>query len=722
MRLAHGTRILIILFAVVVTGLTPLNGHAAPSNDNFYDATAVAGIPFEDDIAVDGATLELFEPQPSCHLSGALGPADAASIWYRYEPSEIGLVRADTIESEPYTILAAYKGNALSDLEEIGCNDGDDLANRHLDLALTVGNTYFFRVSVYSPTATGNIHFSLETAARHVHSIADIRPFSATAEDGVVLRGHVYLPDGEAPFATVLEYSPYWNTQSGQSEGQIVTRPDGSRTMPADQDSLHKYFLEAGFAVALVNVRGTGESGGCVHWGDTVDQADAALVVETLAKQPWSNDNVGMIGISASAWTQYWALAAAPPSLKAVMPASGIIDPWSYITRQGAPLSNAASFIPGRTAQLAVGGSTTTVPDTNAHHICPALADDAGAGINLARSGDRTRWFEARDLRPKVTASDVPTFISHGLIHFSGVIRRTFGGQTAEVSDGGHITQMDDLWDFLKGDKRMIIGQWGHRYPPRADFPAMAVGWFDHYLRGGPQTVVPAVVEYEDDGGSWRTAGRWPPPAEETSLVLSGSSLQTAAAVASHQTFQGLGTPCVGLCPASDVAFDSIGVVLAFTGPRIEACAGDQAIYVSPPLTHDVVLAGNFTVDLTVTSSRADGNLSAYLWHTPGDGRCPDAGVSEIRRAVVSLRHWDDEGGRDFPVGVPTPVTLRSWAFANVVPAGHRLVLSIGADSWGLLPKVRPALTITTGPGAAGILRLPVVGGSLRLAGGASEG
>jgi predicted acyl esterase len=147
----------------------------------------------------------------------------------------------------------------------------------------------------------------------------------------------------------------------------------------------------------------------------------------------------------------------------------------------------------------------------------------------------------------------------------------------------------------------------------------------------------------------------------------------------------------------------------------LEACVGDQAIYTSPPLSSNVLLAGNFTVDLTVTSSLPDGNLAAYLWHTSGQGTCPDPEVKEVRRAVASLRHWQDERGRDFPLDVPTAVTLKSLPFASVIPAGDRLVLAIGGDSWGLFPKVKPRLAITTGPQVIGSVTLPVVDGSLEL-------
>jgi predicted acyl esterase len=64
------------------------------------------------------------------------------------------------------------------------------------------------------------------------------------------LRGDVYLPEAGGPVGTVLQLSPYWNTVKGPGEGQAAS--DAVRP-----------FVDAGFAVALVNLRGTGESDGC---------------------------------------------------------------------------------------------------------------------------------------------------------------------------------------------------------------------------------------------------------------------------------------------------------------------------------------------------------------------------------------------------------------------------------------------------------------------------
>jgi hypothetical protein len=55
----------------------------------------------------------------------------------------------------------------------------------------------------------------------------------------------------------VLDFSPYWNGPAYGAPGQ----PDSPDTVGM------RFLLDAGFAVALVNMRGTGLSQGCTSFG-----------------------------------------------------------------------------------------------------------------------------------------------------------------------------------------------------------------------------------------------------------------------------------------------------------------------------------------------------------------------------------------------------------------------------------------------------------------------
>ncbi len=519
--------------------------------------------------------------------------------------------------------------------------------------------------------------------------LAEIRPFEATSADGTALRGHVYMPEGPGPFATVLELSPYWNTASpyGPSEDNEQT-VGGRRTMGL----WHAPLMDAGFAVALVNMRGTGESEGCFQFGASIEADDAYAVIEGLAAEPWSNGRVGMVGLSYPGWSQYLALQAAPPSLKAVVPSSGVIDVHSLVTRNGASLSIGPAVSPLWTAGTALGvyaiartsgvNEEPFVPDTDASHAtCPRYGPDFYENGALVWNGDRTRYWKDRDYRPALAESDVPIFVTNGM-----------------TTGEGHILQFEGLWDLLPTEnKRFMLGQHGHAYPTgvRPDFPAMQLAWLDHWLRDGPELVPDGVVEYQDDTGTWHNATQWPPAATYVTLYLSDDRL-----VPDPQDARG------------QRAFQS-----THEGPRLGDCHDGQVVYVSEPMAEDTLLAGNFYVNVTVTSTLPDGNLAAYLFHTPGAGRCGDPEADEVRRALTDLRHrTPGYEGEDFPIGTPTPVSIRSHPFASLVPAGDRLVLVVAGESSELTPELRkPELTISSGADDPAHVTLPVLVGAATL-------
>ncbi|MGH9337459.1 MAG: CocE/NonD family hydrolase, partial [Vicinamibacteria bacterium] len=104
--------------------------------------------------------------------------------------------------------------------------------------------------------------------------------------DGVRLAADLYLPSGGGPeerFPVLLEYLPYRKTE-GRGRNY----------------RLYSYFVERGYAVARVDIRGTGGSEGRLIAYEYTDQEqeDGESVIDWLSKQSWSNGNVGMFGIS----------------------------------------------------------------------------------------------------------------------------------------------------------------------------------------------------------------------------------------------------------------------------------------------------------------------------------------------------------------------------------------------------------------------------------------
>ena len=126
-------------------------------------------------------------------------------------------------------------------------------------------------------------------------------------EDGVRLAASLYLPEavegGEAA-PVVLEALPYRKDDATASH-----RPEYERLCG-----------EYGYAVARVDLRGTGSSEGvATDEYPASEQDDLCQVIGWLAGQPWSTGAVGMYGTSYSGFNSLRVAASRPPALKAVV-------------------------------------------------------------------------------------------------------------------------------------------------------------------------------------------------------------------------------------------------------------------------------------------------------------------------------------------------------------------------------------------------------------------
>ena len=120
--------------------------------------------------------------------------------------------------------------------------------------------------------------------------------------DGVRLAARLWLPDVR-PAAIVLEALPY-------------RMDDLTSSYAGEYERLCK---EGSLAVARVDLRGTGSSGGlATDEYPPQEQADLVDVIAWLAAQEWSNGRVGMYGTSYSGFNSIQLAMERPPALGAI--------------------------------------------------------------------------------------------------------------------------------------------------------------------------------------------------------------------------------------------------------------------------------------------------------------------------------------------------------------------------------------------------------------------
>jgi putative CocE/NonD family hydrolase len=118
--------------------------------------------------------------------------------------------------------------------------------------------------------------------------------------DGIRLNATVYKPKKTDPTPVILTLTPY------------IGDTYHSRAL---------FFAQNGYAFALVDCRGRGNSEGEFE-PDVNEERDGHDLVEWLATQPWCNGSVAMWGGSYAGFNQWMTLKAFPSHLKTIVPAA----------------------------------------------------------------------------------------------------------------------------------------------------------------------------------------------------------------------------------------------------------------------------------------------------------------------------------------------------------------------------------------------------------------
>lgn len=496
----------------------------------------------------------------------------------------------------------------------------------------------------------------------------------------------IIRPDVDEPVPVVLEVTPYYT--GGQ---------------PAALGRVAEELIPRGYAVGVSSVRGTGNSGGCFTQAGPEEAKDTAAVIEHIAGQDWANGNVGLIGVSYPGTTPQDVWVEAPPSLKTIVPISGISDMYRYnfvngvhISPQGAAFNTYYWVLVG-----AVPPSTDdipTVPGAIAGELCPDQVEVQEGGASSGVDSNKDAYWQVRDFGAEYRADDrdverASVWYIHGL-------------QDWNVKPHNMEGWLDTLW--ASGvPMKVWLGQWAHAWPAstnpdnpceydvdadegaacRADWwNQTLVAWFDRFLKGKDTGILDApAVQVQDDDGVWRHEERWPPQDMET-LTFHLTSDQALAGDADSGT-------------------------LSYTvGPLQDLPVGTSRLtFVSAPLEEDLHVSGLPVFEGTVTAAGNRANLILSLGQQTESGA-----VSYVNFAAQSLNHVEDEASGAMSVaGTPLEVNLPFFPQDDVLHAGNRVVLTFASNTVG---APGPALDPVQDPGtisldlATATLTLPIDG------------
>jgi X-Pro dipeptidyl-peptidase len=461
--------------------------------------------------------------------------------------------------------------------------------------------------------------------------------------DGVRLDTWIVRPETDEQVPVVIEVTPYYS-------GGSPINDDGTHRLGRVGNEL----IPRGYAYGVVSVRGTGNSEGCFTQGGPTEARDTAAVIEHLAALPWSNGNVGLIGVSYPGTTPQDVWVEAPPSLKTIVPISGISDMYKYNFVNGVPINvqgfgfNAYYWAlvgapPGGYTGTGFLDDPLAVPMGTAGEACTDQVFVQEGGASSTLDGNKDAYWMVRDFHAELLQSwdkeRASVFYIHGL-------------QDWNVKP--HM--MEDWLPAVQATGvpyKVWIGQWAHNWPQRDDwFNSTMIAWFDEFLKEVDTGVLDAPpVQVQDDDGVWRHETQWPPvdvdwvtlsPTRDGTLSANESATGTAR------------------------YFDYWGAL----APEELDQGPAEVVWMSDPVTEDMTISGLPVFEGSVTASGSRASLMLTLAEVDGQTLRP------INYAALSLNHAQglDQGDPDIS-GRTQQVRVQFFPQDDVVHEGNRIAL-----------------------------------------------
>jgi putative CocE/NonD family hydrolase len=465
--------------------------------------------------------------------------------------------------------------------------------------------------------------------------------------DGVRLAADLWRPKGpgdRGKFPVLLEYLPYRKTESR----------GGSY-------SLYAWFVRRGYVVARVDIRGTGNSEGTLipYEYSEIEQRDGEEVIAWLARQPFSNGNVGMFGISWGGFNSIHMAMRNPPALKAIIAACATDDLYQ----------DDVHFIDGMlhvdTWEMSqdLDNARPGAPDYRIDERYFAERFDTPPWMLTYKPQQRDGPFWDRTaLKTRYDSIRIPTFLIGGWYD-------------------GYRDSIPRMLEHLKAPVKAIIGPWNHTYPsdpypkPGMEWRHEAVRWFDQWLKGRNTGIMdePRFAVYvqqwhppgpylEEAPGEWRYEDGWPIKRIQEKILYPRPDRTLGEAPAQECVDLLRYVPTTGIEPGGPVLW--FGDVAADQRPA----DAFSLVYDTQPLDRDVEILGLPRARLRVSADAPLAHWFVRLNDVAPDGTVTlvaSAGFNGAHRESVFPGHRDALHVLGFPKGTPDEARRREHPVAD---------------------------------------------------------
>ncbi len=475
-----------------------------------------------------------------------------------------------------------------------------------------------------------------------------------TLPDGVQLRYSLWLPPGDGPFPTLMQYEGY---QAGSNPARAT----------------HKEFipdmLDKGYAVFGVSARGSACSSGTWEVFQEQQARDGAFALEWAAKQPWSTGRVGLYGYSYAGIMQLWVASMRPKGLVATAPGNTVADTYRDIA------------YPGGVANILFPSEWGVALQT----------DWVLAGAQAAQEGDTTclaNWPLNHARTDSVAVEllshpfDGQWHHDHSAANFTPQINvPVLGMRTWQDEETGG--RQADYWSQLNPRRTWLVSSNGNHlvYQNSKHFVPMLEGFFDHYVKGEdngfqrtPRVQVWHETGLDSDPRTVTTQPRLPVKVDKTELFLGAGGVLTGTKAGAD------GASTYKYPSASPIVTDtsSQGLQKDFNASTWSVAGHDaagRAVFTTPPLAQALTTYGPSSADLYVSTTAPDVDLQVTVTEVRPDGQ-----ELYVQRGWLRASHRALDAKRSTAYA---PYQLHTEASVADMPAGEPQLLRVPVFPFG---------------------------------------
>ncbi|HVL80790.1 MAG TPA: CocE/NonD family hydrolase [Actinomycetota bacterium] len=551
--------------------------------------------------------------------------------------------------------------------------------------------------------------------------------------DGVTLKYQALLPDpdrwGPGPYPMVMDYSGY-------IPGQTI------------YDGLHHRFLEAGYAIIGLNIRGTHCSGGYFDYFEPRQALDGKEAVEWLTghretpgfvRPAQLGDKLAMVGKSYPGITQLFVAAQQPKGLAAIVPGHVFGDLYRDVPFPGGILN--ATFAGAWSGQRAVESMASGyqwwaqnqgderclrnqpdhLPNTAFNPFVQALYNQFDGPLFWERSP--WWWADRIDVPTMLVQSWQDEQVGSRATHLIDRLRPglhwrflSSNGDHGEYYGEEMLPHIYRFLEFALRGRGHVVGDFGvaYGYEDAGRASHITAMRFPDATADEYWAEDPVIINFDNGAKGGRKAGfsrtfsSWPPlevEADRLFLKQDGSlseephgpaALPTKVEAANARALGAVDYAYVPVAGTQERGGHGISGVTPGDWTRKPA-SGTYAAFTSAPLSGDQLMLGTASVDLFISSTAPDTDLEVTLTEVRPDGKEVFVQKGWLRashrmedpRFSTELRPFQSHRLGDSAPLVPGHPTL---ARVEIFPFGHAFRAGSQIRIWVSAPNLLPDL------------------------------